>query len=61
MKNRFRIVLGETCPRRAAATGPIKTDAGQYSQKLAEEKAQKKSSPARLAQNLFQDSPGCRA
>ena len=34
MKNRFRILLGEAWSRRAAAPGLIKTDAGQYSQKL---------------------------
>ena len=33
MKNHFRTLLGEACSRRAAATGPIKTDAGQHPQK----------------------------
>jgi hypothetical protein len=44
MKNRFRVLLGEACSQRAVATCLIKADAGQYSQKLTEQRAHEKSS-----------------
>jgi hypothetical protein len=43
VKIRFRILLSEACSRRAAATGLINSDAGQYSLKLVKERACEKS------------------
>jgi hypothetical protein len=52
MKNRFRILLGEACSQRAAATGLIKTDAGQYSQKLVGAMAPEKSLSALVGRSM---------
>ena len=43
MKNHFRILLGEACCQRAAATGLVEADACQYSQKLVEGRPHEKS------------------
>jgi hypothetical protein len=48
----FRILLGQACPRRAAATGLIKTDAGQYSQKLVGAMAHEKSLSALVGRSM---------
>ena len=52
MKNRCRSLLGEACPRRAAATAPIKNDAGRYPQKLIEERVIENSLSAPVGRSM---------